>query len=74
MSDQEKQNTDNIRKTYRAIIAEWVTLAGVVVGCFFMLMNQISALDSRVEQRMAIFEQRMDQLYQNFIDLLKAGK
>ena len=58
-------------KTYRAIIIEWATLAGIVLGCFYVLHSDIKVLDSRMEQRMMAQEARTDRLYEMFIDLIQ---
>lgn len=74
--------------THRMILAEWTTIIGTIFGGIAYLSYQIYSVDNRMEQRMALFEQRMiaqdqrivaqdqrtDQLYQNFIDLLKEGR
>lgn len=73
---------ENIKNnTYRVIITEWVTILAALFGGIAFLSYQIYSIDSRMDQRMGLFEQRMnaheqrmDQLYQNFIDLLREKK
>ena len=62
----------------RMILVEWATIMTALFAGIAFLTYQIYSIDSRMEQRMGLFEQRMnaheqriDQLYQNFIDLLR---
>lgn len=50
-------------KTHRLIIAEWVTLLSVFLGCFMFLFY-------RIEKQ----GERTDHLYEMFIDLIKEGR
>jgi hypothetical protein len=50
-------------KTHRLIIAEWITLATVFLGCFLFLLYKIEKQSERT-----------DHLYEMFIDLLKDRK
>ena len=75
-------------KTYKTIIFEWASLAGIVVGCFLFLHNQISSIDEKLEKQCKrtdkLYEmllsqhkqqsERTDQLYQMFIDLIKENR
>ncbi len=47
-------------KTHRLIIAEWVTLISVFLGCFLFLLYKIEKQSERT-----------DHLYEMFIDLIK---
>jgi hypothetical protein len=67
---------------------QWSTLAGIGIGAFIFLFNEIHGLESKMDnQTMAIQEridqqsirmdqqsERTDRLYQMFIDLLKDQK
>jgi len=71
----------NENKTYRLVIAEWLTLAGVFLGCFYLLYSEMKSIDCRIEQRVISQEQRMlsqeqrtDRLYEMFIELVKEKK
>ena len=61
-------------KNYRAIIIEWATLAGIVLGCFYVLHSDIKNLENRMEQRMLSQEARTDKLYEMFIELIQKNK
>ena len=67
--------------THRLIITEWLTLAGIFLGCFFFLHSEIRSLEAKQDSRLMAQEQRVDQmnmrtdqLYQMFVDLLKERK
>jgi len=50
-------------KTHRLIIAEWVTLISVFIGCFLFLLYKIEKQSERT-----------DHLYEMFIDLVKENR
>jgi hypothetical protein len=74
--------------THRLIIGEWLTLAGIFIGCFVFLLHEIRVLEAKQDTRICSQEQRTDQLnarsdqmnartdqlYQIIIDLLKERK
>ena len=61
-----KENSLNVK----LIIAEWLTLGSLLIGGILFLSNQIHVFD----QRMQLHDQRIDQLYQMFIDVVKERK
>ena len=68
--------TENSKRSlsYRLIVTEWLTLAGMLLACFYFLYSEMKSIDNRIEQRMVCLEQRADRLYEMFIDLLKEKK
>lgn len=67
--------------TNKLVITEWLTLAGLIIGCFLFNHTQMqdiaNKLDKRIcaqEQRTNQLNQRADDLYKMFIDLLKEGR
>jgi hypothetical protein len=53
---------------------EWLSLAGMILGCFLFLHNQIDSLDQKMERSISQQSVRTDRLYEMFIDLLKEKK
>ena len=77
----ENETTTSAAKTHRLIIAEWVTLISVFVGCFLFLFHKIEKQSERTDSLIVIMNEqfakqteRSDHLYQMFIDLIKEGR
>lgn len=65
---------ENQRTTHSLIVTEWLTLAGIVIACFFFLHSEVKAVNCSMQDRMLSQEQRTDRLYEMFIDLVKDNK
>lgn len=67
--------------TNRLVITEWLTLAALIIGCFIFNHNEMKDISDKLDQRLMSQEnrknqlnQRTDDLYKTFIDLVKEGK
>lgn len=69
MKNKNKRIYDNT-KTNRLIITEWVTLAGILVSCFYLVHADVRAMDAR----MLAQQQRTDRLYEMWCDTQKEIK
>lgn len=54
-------------------IPQWLT-AGAVLTSYFFLHSEIGVLSSKLDAEVRAQNQRSDQLYMMFVDLLKEGR
>ena len=56
---------------------QYIGLLGSFLGCFGYLLYRIDSFESKfqhMENKMDVRDQRIDNLYQMFVDLLKEGR